>query len=330
MRNTIILFFIFIANSYAWETLPSTAPAPVDNPTTAEKVELGKKLFFDNRLSKDNTVSCNTCHNVFGSGTDNLQFSKGIYGQFGGRNAPTVWNAAFWSVQFWDGRALTLEEQAKGPITNPVEMGMANHDEAVAKIKSIPGYAPVFAKAFPENSDINIDNISKAIAAYERTLLTPDSAYDRYLKGDTKALSPSAQHGMRIVQHHGCTACHSGPHFMGPGFSPGTTAFYQIFPKFKDNEYEEKYKFSKDGGLYEFTKKEADRHYFRVQSWRNVSETSPYFHNGSVKTLDEAVRVMSKTQLNFDMPEPMVRDVVEFLKSLKGEFPKQTVPILPE
>lgn len=312
--------------SMEWAALPAQAPVPKDNPMTPEKIELGKLLFFDTRLSANSKLSCNTCHNVLGSGTDNLQFSKGINDQLGGRNSPTVWNSGFWSVQFWDGRAASLEEQAKGPITNPVEMGMKDHNVVVAAVKNVKAYGQLFSKVFGGSDPINIDNIAKAIAAFERTLITPNSPVDKFLNGDKKALTSAAQRGMELVKTVGCNACHSGPHFNGPPMAMGQ-GFYQRFPLFTDNKYEKKYNFSKDLGRYEVTKDESDKNAFRVMSWRNISETAPYFHNGAVKTLDEAVRVMAKTQLNKDLKNSEVADIVAFLKALKGERPKITAPV---
>ena len=200
--------------------LPKKAPAPKDNPTTPEKVELGKQLYFDPRISKDGTVSCNSCHNVMSNGTDNRAVSAGINGQLGGRSAPTVWNSALHSVQFWDGRAATLEDQAKGPLTNPIEMGMPSHEAVMERLKKIPGYVSQFEKIFGKNG-MTIDNLAKAIAAYERTLLTPDSPLDKYLRGNEKALSVQAVRGMKTVMELGCVACHTGVNLNGANLEPG-------------------------------------------------------------------------------------------------------------
>ena len=319
-------------SSYAgpFEPLPAKPPVPADNPMTPKKIKLGKELFFDPRLSKTGTVSCNSCHDVMGAGDDNRPFSTGVHGQLGGRSAPTVYNAAFMSVQFWDGRAKNLEEQAKGPLVNPVEMAMDAHDEVISRISKIPGYIGEFAEAFPDsNKKITIDLVAKAIASYERTLLTPNSPVDRFLKGDKKALSPAAQHGMQLVQTVGCVACHNGPNFAGPALPEGT-GFYQKFPTFPGSEYDSKYELTKDLGRYNVTKNDADKNVWRVPTWRNIALTAPYFHNGSVKTLDEAVRVMAKVQLNKTLQEDEVHDIVEFLNGLTGKFPEQTMPRLPE
>ena len=315
--------------AHAFEALPAKVPVPADNPMSAAKIELGKQLFFDPRLSSDGTVSCNSCHNVMSGGTDGKDVSMGIGAQPGGRNSPTVWNAAFHSVQFWDGRAPTLEEQAKGPILNPIEMGMPSAASAVDRVKSIPGYVSQFEAIFGGIEPVNYDSIAKAIAAYERILITPNSPFDRYIKGDKKALTKQQQHGMKLVEEVGCTACHTGPNFAGPAMPVGQ-GFFQKFPTFTDNEYVEKYKLAEDPGRFEATKDEADKNMWRVPTWRNVALTAPYFHNGSVKTLEEAVRVMAKTQLNKDLTDEQAGDIVAFLNSLTGEFPKQTLPRLPE
>lgn len=310
--------------------LPNKVPVPKDNPMTPAKIELGKALFFDPRISSTGTVSCNSCHNVMSSGEDNRPNSFGVKGQLGGRSSPTVFNSAFLSVQFWDGRAPSLEEQAKGPIVNPVEMGMAKHDDVIANIKMIPGYTQLFAKAFPKEKDaININNFAKAVASFERTLVTPDSPVDQFIKGKKNALSKSAQNGMKLVQEIGCTACHSGANYAGPELPEGT-GFYQKFPTFEDRALETKYKFSADQGRFEATKQDSDRHMWRVPTWRNVARTAPYFHNGSVATLDEAVRVMAKLQLNKTLTDNEANDIVAFLEGLNGKLPTIVAPKLPE
>lgn len=311
----------------AFEALPKKVPTPADNPSTPAKVELGKQLFFDPRLSIDGTVSCNSCHNVMASGTDSRATSVGIDGQRGGRSAPTVWNAAFLSAQFWDGRANTLEDQAKGPPLNPIEMGMPNEAAVVERLNAIPGYVKQFNAVFSGKDAVSYDNMAKAIAAFERTLITRNSPFDQYLAGNKKALSSQAQSGMKLFEANGCSGCHSGPSFAGP-LMPAGQGFYQKFPIFA-SDYDAKYKLSEDKGRYEVTKDENDMNAWRVPSLRNISLTAPYFHNGSVQTLDEAVRVMAKTQLNKALSEKDVADIVAFLESLSGEFPKVDMPRLP-
>lgn len=331
MHKFIFPLFILLqtATVYAqFEPLPKKVPIPADNPQTPAKIELGQQLFFDPRLSKTGTVSCNTCHNVMLGGDDNRANSFGIHGLQGARSAPTVWNSAFLSVQFWDGRAPTLEEQAKGPIINPKEMGMDNHNVAIQRIQKIPGYQKAFEKVFGAPNSINIDNIAKAIASYERTLITPNSPFDKFMRGDKKALSAEAQKGMKLVQTVGCVACHMGPNFAGPALPTGT-GFFHKFPTFPNKDYEKKYKLSEDTGRHTVTNKPEDKNMWRVPTWRNIALTAPYFHNGSVKTLDEAVRVMAKTQLNKDLTPEEVTAIVAFLNSLTGEFPKQKMVSLP-
>jgi cytochrome c peroxidase len=316
------------AAAYDWQALPEEAPAPADNPTTAEKVELGRMLYFDPRFSSTGTVSCNSCHNLMLGGEDNRAFSMGVHGKTGGRSAPTVWNAAFASSQFWDGRADSLEDQAKGPVANPVEMGMSDVEKAMQRVRKIPGYKPYFVAAFGEDNPMTVENAAKAVAAFERTLITANSPYDRFVKGEKTALSEQQQRGMQTFADIGCTGCHSGAAFSGPATSPGA-GFFAKFPAFSDNDYIKKYDFMKDQGRFEVTKSTSDKHLFKVPTLRNIALTAPYFHNGSVKTLDEAVRVMAKTQLNRDLDSAQVDDLVAFLDALTGEFPQQPLPRLP-
>ena len=307
--------------------LPKSALAPKDNLQTKAKVALGQQLFFDPRLSVDGTVSCNSCHNVMLGGEDNRPNSVGIKGQHGGRSSPTVWNAAFMSVQFWDGRAASLEDQAKGPLTNTIEMGMPNHDVVMARVASIPGYVTQFNAVFGKNA-VTIDSLAKAIAAYERTLITPNSRFDQFISGNAKALNKAEIAGYQTVQELGCDSCHSGANFAGPELPVGT-GFYQKFPAIPGSEYDAKYLLTADLGRFEVTKVEADKNMWRVPTWRNIALTAPYFHNGSVATLDEAVRVMAKTQLGKDVTDLQVANIVAFLTTLTGEFPKQSMPRLP-
>jgi len=310
-----------VSMATAAESLPKEAPAPADNPTTEAKVELGQMLYHDPRLSSTGTVSCASCHNTMLGGEDNRPNSMGVNGQTGGRSAPTVWNAAFNTVQFWDGRAGSLEEQAAGPVTNPIEMGMKSWDDVVARLKSIEGYQQAFEQAFGKDS-ISKDNATKAIAAYERTLITPNSPYDKYVEGDKSAMTEQQVRGMEKAVELGCTSCHSGPAFNGAGA-------FQRFPVNTNAYFEAQYHFSKDNGLAEVTKKPADEHMWKVPTLRNVALTAPYFHNGSVKTLDKAVTLMAKLQLGKDLSKEEVADIVAFLGALTGEFPKQKMPTLP-
>ena len=334
MHRTLVTALVLTLTAVAahaqgqWEALPDQAPAPADNPTTAAKVELGKMLYFDPRLSSTGTVSCFSCHNVMEGGDDHMTTSAGVHGLKGGRNAPTVWNAAFHSVQFWDGRAPSLEEQAKGPPVNPIEMGMANLDAVIDRVRHIPGYKPYFEKAFGAGDVVTMDNAAKAIAAYERTLITPGSAYDRYVKGDKKALTAQQVKGMDAFAAAGCTSCHQGPAFNGPAL-PAGTGFFMKFPTYPDTVYTVKYKLADDPGRASVTKDPADAGMWRVPTLRNLSHTAPYMHTGSVKTLPEAVRVMASTQLDKTLSDAEVADIVAFLEALNGPFPQQTMPRLP-
>ena len=315
------------AGAVEWKALPDKAPAPADNPTTPKKVALGKMLYHDVRLSANGVLSCNSCHNVMAGGEDNRGGSLGVQNQRGGRSAPTVWNAAFNSVQFWDGRAPSLEAQAKGPVTNPIEMGMKSWDDVVARLKAIPGYPEAFADAF-DGGPVSADNAAKAIAAYERTLITPNSPYDQYVSGDKSKLTEQQVRGMNTFAEVGCAGCHSGPAFNGPQLPEGT-GFFQKFPTFENGALEAQYDFSKDLGRFAETKNDADKHLFKVPTLRNVALTAPYFHNGKVTTLESAVKIMAKVQLDKSLSPEQTADIVAFLNGLTGEFPKIEMPRLP-
>ncbi len=335
MKKTTSLLFVsllsFQVQASNWKALPETPPTPADNPTTYAKVQLGKMLFMDPRFSSTGTVSCNSCHNIMEGGDDSRAVSMGVHGKIGGRNAPTVWNSAFHSVQFWDGRAALLEDQAKGPVANPVEMGMKDVETAMARVKQIPGYKSFFEQAFGKNS-MTVDNAAKAVAAFERTLVTPNSPYDKYVKGQHSAMSKQQIRGMSKFESIGCTACHSGAAFNGVALDSNSQNLgkgsYVMFPTFA-SPYIEQYKLNDDKGREEATGKSADRSLFRVPTLRNITDTAPYFHNGSVNDLSEAVRVMAKSQLNIKLNEKDVNDIVAFLGALTGEYPQITMPRLP-
>ncbi|QFY43919.1 c-type cytochrome [Candidatus Methylospira mobilis] len=321
---------IGIAQAAEWQALPLKAPEPAGNPSTPAKVELGKILYHDPRLSSTGTISCASCHNTMYGGEDNRGGSVGVHGKVGGRSSPTVWNSAFNSVQFWDGRAASLEAQAKGPVTNPIEMGMKSWDDVVARLKQIPGYTQAFATAFGGAADaaLTADNAANAIAAYERTLITPNSAYDKFATGDKTALTEQQQRGLQTFAEVGCTTCHSGPVFNGPQLPEGT-GFFMKFPTYENGALEAQYNFSADQGRYEATKNDADRHMYKVPTLRNIALTAPYFHNGKISTLQDAVAVMAKAQLDKTLTPEQINDIVAFLNGLTGEFPKQEMPRLP-
>jgi len=308
----ICLSFLGIHATYAANipegmgALPTQVPVPADNPMSTEKVELGKKLYFETAISKSGHFSCNSCHNLATWGVDNQPFSIGHKWQRGGRNAPTVLNSGFWSKQFWDGRAPLLEDQAKGPPLNPVEMASDSEAAVIERLKDA-GYTPLFDAVFGQHA-LNYDNMAKAIAAFERTLNTPNAPFDKFVQGKGD-ISKAAKRGMHKVAEIGCTSCHSGP-------------------LFTSNEFVN-FQYGQDTGLKSVTGKDEDDHVFRVQSWRNVAMTAPYFHDGSAKTLEEAVKIMAKVQLDTELSKQDVSDIVAFLNTLTGEAPKITLPILP-
>jgi len=315
-------------DSARWQALPDTPPVPDDNPQSEAKIELGKALFFEPRLSLTGTVSCNSCHNLAEGGDDSRAVSMGIDGKLGTRNAPTVWNAAFHSVQFWDGRAPSLEEQAKGPIINPVEQGLKDHAVAIRQLKKLPGYMVAFKQVFGEKDPVNIDNAVKAIAAFERTLITPNSPYDRFVQGDETALSRTQKEGMRLFAQKGCMSCHSGSMFNGPPMPLGT-GFYQRFPTYAGHEEIKHYQLDEDKGRAQTSGKDAEAHLWKVPSLRNVALTAPYFHNGSVNELSDAVDIMGKTQLNIALSDNEIEIITQFLFALTGERPEIQLPKLP-
>jgi cytochrome c peroxidase len=279
--------------NYVWQPLPDKAPAPPDNPTTPEKVALGKRLYNDTRLSGDGTLSCASCHDLAQKGGgDGRRTATGIAGQVGGRNVPTVWNAAFQSVLFWDGRAHSLEEQAAGPIMNPIEMGMTTEVEAERRIAADPSYQADFARVFGAHQPITFDRIVKAIAAFERTLITPDAPYDRFVRGDTSAMSPAQVRGMALFEATGCVTCHQGPAFSDASLLGGKMPL-RVFPT-NVTPFETRYDLLSDGGA---TGHSGARGVWRVASLRNVALTGPYLHNGSVDKLAEVVRIMASAQL---------------------------------
>lgn len=277
-----------------WQALPDRAPAPFDNPLTPEKVALGERLFFDPALSLDRSVACASCHDVSGkAGADGRPTALGINSQIGPRNAPTVWNAAFQAVQFWDGRAGSLEEQAKGPPVNPGEMGMPSLDAVAKRVQDDPSYRQLFAQAFGGEAPINIDNIAKAIASFERTLITPDAPFDRFMRGEDKALTPDQKRGMALFRTAGCITCHSGPNFSQASlFEPFASDRYLMASR---SPLAAKYRLGEDKGK---APKGSLNGIWRIPSLRNVALTGPYFHNGAVADLKEAVRVMAEAQLN--------------------------------
>ena len=288
------------------------------NPVTEAKVNLGRMLYYEPRLSRNQRISCNTCHDLRKYGVDGLRVSDGFKNQKGTRNAPTVYNAAGHLAQFWDGRARDVEEQAKGPVMNPVEMAMPSEQQVLAVLKSIPGYVDAFRKAFPgEDDPITVENMTLAIGAFERGLVTP-SRWDRFLSGDQSALTDAEKAGFNQFIQAGCQTCHAGTYLGGQAYRKLGAAT--------------PYPDASDAGRQQVTKQEDDRMVFKVPSLRNVERTSPYFHNGKVESLNEAVKEMGKYQLGRQLREDEVDSIIAFLKTLTGNIPAEYVkrPALPK
>jgi len=287
----------------------SVSTLPEEN-ITQEKIDLGKKLFYDKALSKNETISCNSCHNLATYGVDNKSFSVGDTKELGVRNSPTVIYASLHSMQFWDGRAKDVEEQAKGPLLNPVEHGIPNAAFLEKKLRAIPEYQTMFKKVFPKDKEpITFDNLANAIGAFERKLI-PKSKFDDYLDGNESAINDTEKKGLNSFIDNGCISCHSGVALGG-----------QMFQKFGVYGDYAKVTHSKkiDKGLFDLTKKEGDQFLFKVSSLRNVEKTSPYFHDGSVSSLNEAVKMMGKLQLNKDLSDEEANNMVAFLKTLTAD-----------
>ncbi|BAF72577.1 cytochrome-c peroxidase [Sulfurovum sp. NBC37-1] len=279
-------------------------PLPQSVKVDRKKVVLGHKLFFDPRLSQDGTVSCASCHDLENGGDDGRKFSIGVGGKRGNINSPTVYNAVFNFRQFWDGRAEDLKAQVFGPIENPVEMNMTMA-QTVDTLKKDPMYVSEFAKVYSDG--ITQENVADAIAEYEKTLITPNAPFDRYLKGEKNAISPEVEEGYKLFESKGCIVCHNGINVGGN--------FYNKFGIFKDAN-------SSALGRYNITKREEDKYVFKVPSLRNVALTAPYMHDGRAHTLKEAVEIMSEHQLGRYMTEDEIMKIVAFLKSLTGEIPQ--------
>ena len=313
---------------YVWQTLPARTPEPVGNPSNPAKIELGKRLFYEKRLSGDGKLACSSCHSLYEkAGGDARPTALGINAQIGPRNVPTVWNSGFQSLLFWDGRAASLEAQAKGPILNPIEMGMPTPHEAERRLSADSSYREQFARAFGDTQPISFERIAQAIAAFERTLITTDSPYDRFVRGDTAALNPAQLRGMALFESVGCVQCHRGPNFSDASLLGGEDPL-RFFPA-NPTPYEEKYDLLVDG----------KRGVWRIPTLRNVALTGPWLHNGSVDKLDEVVRIMASAQLgrstglvtwlNHDsslgkvdrtpLSDAEVRDIVAFLEALSSE-----------
>ncbi len=302
MKKSYLFFslLIFSVSLYAEPIEPLPLKAEYDEKIAA----LGKQLFFDPMLSKDGTISCATCHHLENGGDDNLKFSFGINGQEGVINSPTVYNAVYNFRQFWDGKAKDLQEQAIGPIENPIEMG--NSFENLIKTLNASKYKKQFELLYSEG--ITKETITHAIAEYEKALTTPNAPFDQYLRGDKNAISDNQKEGYALFKSKGCISCHHGQNVGG-----------NLYNKFGVIENTK----SADLGRYNVTKKDRDRYFFKVPSLRNVAMTSPYFHDGRTASLDEAVKMMARYQLGRPVSEEEVMKIVAFLSSLNGEIPLQ-------
>jgi cytochrome c peroxidase len=301
-----------------FKPLPSTIPAVKDNKITPEKIDLGKALFFDPRLSASGVFSCYSCHNLTTGGDDNLETSIGHGWQKGPRNSPTVLNSVLNEAQFWDGRAEDLKAQPKGPIQAGVEM--ANTPAQVEKtLISMPTYVAWFKAAFPEeDKPVTFDNMAKAIEAFEATLITP-APFDAYLNGDNEALSEDQKAGLQAFIDKGCAACHSGVNVGGHGYYP-----FGVFEKPGAEILPEN-----DKGRFAVTKTASDAYVYRASPLRNIAETAPYFHTGKVWDLRQAVAIMGSSQLGQELSDQEVNQITAFLKSLTGKMPVVTTPVLP-
>jgi cytochrome c peroxidase len=301
-----------------FKPVPSQSPAIAGNTATPEKVYLGKVLYFDPRLSASSLISCNTCHNVGMGGIDFQETSTGHKWQKGPRNAPTVLNSVFNIAQFWDGRAPDLEQQAKGPVQASVEM---NNTPArtVETIKSMPEYIVLFRKAFPGEKDpVSFDNMAKAIAVFEATLITPHSNFDQYLEGKESALNASEKEGLSLFMAKGCSGCHGGVNMGGSGYFPFGVVVKPSSEIMKGDE-----------GRFKVTGVKSDEYMFKAPSLRNIALTPPYFHSGTVWSLNEAVAIMGSSQLGITLNQAEIDRIDAFLQSTTGDQPSVMYPVLP-
>lgn len=287
--------------------LPQVPKLPPD------KVALGKALFSDVRLSRDNSISCASCHDLATFGHDRRRVSTGVGGAQGSVNAPTVFNASLNFVQFWDGRAASLEEQAAGPVHNPLEMA-TDWATAIGKLQADDAFRRDFRRVYPDG--VTAANLADAIATFERTLLTEDAPFDRYLRGDQRAIDAQASQGYRRFRELGCASCHQGVNIGGNMFQR-----FGVMADYFGDQARQRPLVAADFGRFNVTGQEVDRHVFKVPSLRNVAETAPYFHDGSAATLDDAVTIMGRYQLGRELSRDEVESLVAFLKTLTGRSP---------
>jgi cytochrome c peroxidase len=301
-----------------FQPIPTAEAVIQERGISPDSIELGRWLFFEPRLSRSHIISCNTCHSVGTGGADNIQTSIGHGWQHGPRNSPTVLNALFNGAQFWDGRAADLKEQAKGPVQASVEMNNTP-DQVEETLKSLPEYVALFQKAYPKDKDpVNFENMAHAIEAFESTLLTPDSKFDRFLAG-ADSLDEVEIKGLDLFMSKGCVACHQGINVGGQGYFPFGVVKKpgaEILPP-------------DDKGRFTVTHTASDEYVFRAGPLRNIALTAPYFHSGDVWSLEQAVAIMGSSQLGQELNDGEVKAIVSFLHTLTGEQPQVVYPTLP-
>jgi len=325
--SSLYLFFPLQGLAFNYlQPLPAEPLVPLDNPQTKAKIALGKRLFFDaSLLGPKSTLSCNSCHTLKDGGDDGRSRSKGQNGELSQRSAPGLWNIGLQTVLYWDGRSTSLENQALDHLRDPIISAWPGIGRAVDHLSQSASYISDFKKAFPNNPEVSGINLARALASFERSLLAPNSPFDRYIKGNKSAISKSAKRGMEIFNNTGCLACHFGVNFAGPAPGPAMgmgDGFYELFPNNLGSKYEDQYHLTADIGRFEYTGLPGEKYMWRVPPLRNIELTAPYFHNGSVSTLEEAIRVMAKTQTRKVLSDSEVNDVAAFLRSLTGETPE--------
>lgn len=334
LKFTLTLCFIPFVPGVSWafdylQPLPESVPVPEENPLTKAKITLGKQLFFDPiLLGPDALLSCNSCHQLAQGGSDNKALSIGQNGKMTRRSTPSLWNIGLQTVLYWDGRSTSLENQVLDHLRDPVITSWRSIGAIVDQLNKSASYRREFKKAFKDIADhenpVSGINLARAIASFERSLMTGKSPFDRYITGNKSAITASAKRGLKLFNNAGCLACHFGATFSGPAPGPALRmgdGFYELFPNNLGTAFEQKYKLSDDLGRYEYTGLPNERYMWRVPTLRNIELTAPYFHNGSVLSLKEAIRVMAKTQLDKKLPESAVNDIEEFLKSLTASLP---------
>lgn len=328
-KYPVICFLLLFAPAPGWsfdyfQPLPAQPLLEESNPLSAEKIALGKKLFFDTRLlGADSRISCNSCHQLTQGGDDGRALSSGQDGKKTRRSSPGLWNIGVQTVYYWDGRATSLEQQTLDHLRDPVISSWSNIGQLITALSDSAQYRQAFDAAFPTEGISGL-NLARAIASFERVLMTPDSPFDRYIQGDENALTAKQKRGMQLFSDVGCLACHFGANFAGPAPGPALglgDGFYELFPNNLGSAYQTRYRLADDLGRYSFSGNPGEKYMWRVPALRNIEHTAPYFHNGSVAGLHEAVRVMAKTQFNRELDAASVDDIVAFLKSLSGKTP---------